>query len=142
MHQNYLALPNTTVSCAQEKLRETTTEAERVAADLVCMKHEQIQRSGQKDNSEADTASAADLERATAETREMALRLQLAEEQVGGSYGPLVLVAIFVKHLSCLRSTPFNVCQCLLPASRWTGFRTVSRKQWRSWWILKAWPPR
>lgn len=48
------------------------------------MKNEEIRRSGQKDVSEADTASAADLEKATTQTREMALRLQQTEKQVGG----------------------------------------------------------
>ncbi|CBJ28074.1 conserved unknown protein [Ectocarpus siliculosus] len=66
----------------QENLRETTGEAERVASDLLCTEPETAQTSCQKGESEAELASAADLATATAEAREMASRLQLAEDQV------------------------------------------------------------
>lgn len=72
-----MLFPKTTVSNTQEKLREATAQAVR-------MKNEEIQTSGHKDDSDVDTASATDLERATAETKEVALRLQLAEKQVCG----------------------------------------------------------
>lgn len=49
------------------------------------MKNEEIRKSGQKDEFEVDTASTTDLAKATTETREMALRVQFAEKQVGGT---------------------------------------------------------
>lgn len=75
--------------CAQEKLKENATEAKRMAADLVNAHQEAERRSNQKDDSEANTVSSADFERARAETRETASRLQLAEEQVGGTCSPI-----------------------------------------------------
>lgn len=70
---------------AQEKLNDTVAEAERVAADLVRLK-QQSQKPIENDDSETVTVYAADVETAKAETKGVASRLQLAEEQVGDAY--------------------------------------------------------
>lgn len=65
----------------QEKLSDTAAVAERIAADLVRVKQESAQRSDEKD-SETVTLAIANVETAKGEARDLASRLQLAEEQV------------------------------------------------------------
>lgn len=68
-------LPKFALVFAQEKLNDTAAEAERVAADLVHFKQENAER-----------VSAADVEAAKAEARDLASRLQVAEEQVSEAH--------------------------------------------------------
>lgn len=78
-------LPEFCSGVEQEKLSDTAAEAERIAADLVRVKQERAQRSDEKD-SETIALSTTDVETAKAETRDLASRLQLAEDQVDDAY--------------------------------------------------------
>jgi len=82
-------IPYSAWPCAQEKLKENAIEAKRMAAGLVSAQQEAERQSNQKDDSGANMVSSADFERARAETRETASRLQLAEEQVSCSCSPI-----------------------------------------------------
>lgn len=88
---------------AQEKLNDTAAEAERIAADLVRVKQENTRRSDEND-SETVTVSIADVERAKVETQDLAVRLKLAEEQVGDTTIHTTFRVACVKYLCHLWS--------------------------------------
>lgn len=93
---NILVFRNLTFRFSQEQLRETSAEARRGIDDQAPAKKEQAQQITQKDESEADTVPAADLERALAATDEavresrdlfaknsaLTSRLEFADKQV------------------------------------------------------------